>query len=95
MKTENFGLALTRTLNLKESRALATLGDAVAVMGDLPDFPRMPPVWLVACHAIRAAATTGSQSDIEDATCEIELALTAHDLLEEPLKSIPLKWRRS
>src|SRR4051794_13904068 len=95
MKPENFRLPLTRALKLKEGPTLLTLKDAVELIGTVPDFPRLSPVWLLACHAIRTAATTGSQADIEDATCEIELALTAHDLLVGAMKCIPVKWRSS
>ena len=92
MKPEHFKLPLSRTLKVKDGRPLVTLMDAVNLMGILPEHPRLSPVWLLACEAIGRAATTGSQADLENATCEIELALAADNLSDDALKGLPLHW---
>ncbi len=60
---------------------MATLGEAVVLIGDLPEFPMLAPAWQLACEAVRRAAKTEAGVDIEVATCEFELALACEGLL--------------
>ena len=77
-----FNRLLARVLRLKGERVIITLGQAVDLIGRLPEFPNLRPVWHLACAAVRRAATTGSAEDIEAATCELELALLQDELLQ-------------
>ncbi len=79
-----FNIKLTRQQSLRDGRVVATLGDAVALIGQLPEFPRLRPGWLLACEAMARAARTADRDDVMWATCELELALAADHLCEIP-----------
>jgi hypothetical protein len=76
----DFTLRLKRPLRLDDGRVLKTLEDAVALIGHLPEFPKLTPGWELACEALGRAAKTRHAIDIEFATCELALALASDDL---------------
>ncbi len=76
-----FDIPLRRRLMLRTGRIVATLGDAVALIGELPEFPQLRPAWQRASEAIGQAAKTCDPVDVESATTELVQALAADNLL--------------
>jgi hypothetical protein len=78
----NFNLMLSRKLAVKDGPALVTLGDALRMIVKIPQFPKLQPAWALVFMAVQRAAKTGTKTDIEVATGELELALRANNLLK-------------
>ena len=79
----DYNVNLVRRLVLKRGPPVVTLGDAVRLIGDLPEFPSLRPAWQIACEAILRAATTLQPADIESASVEVEIACRGDLLVDD------------
>jgi hypothetical protein len=77
----NWELKLSRVIAPVRSEPLGTLSDAHAYILSLPPGTRHQDDWQRAANLLMAAVDSASQTDIEQATFQIERALLFHKLL--------------
>jgi hypothetical protein len=77
----NWELELSRAIRPVRSEPLRTLSDARAYILSLPPGPRHQDDWQRAADLLMAAVDSASETDIEQATFQIERALLFHKLL--------------
>jgi hypothetical protein len=77
----NWGLELSRVVMPIRGEPLHTLGDARAYILSLPPGTRHHDDWERAADLLMAAVDSSSESDIEQATFQIERTLLSHRLL--------------
>jgi hypothetical protein len=77
----NWELKLSRVVRPIRSEPLRTLSDARAYILSLPPGTRHQDAWYRAADLLMVAVDSASESDVEQATFQIERALLFHRLL--------------